>query len=268
VNRRGKSERDIPWDALDASSLGAVGRELVGKSWRERAWQEHLAVGAFAILTTELAADGCDNAILERVARAASDEVRHARICQRMADALLGADATPARARGLPNVPRHAEAAPADRVLYHMVEMCCLSETITGVCFTEMLARATDRTAHATLESLLADEIDHGRVGWAYLAARQAEARLGDLPRELPKMLERVFRPLFAAPALPPEADDPALEAFGWLGPRALREQVTESLRDVIVPGFEKLGVDLGPSEAVLGELVGESHAVEASARL
>lgn len=256
MTRSRRSERDIRWDALDASSLGAVGRELVGKSWRERAWQEHLAVGAFAILTTELAADGCDNAILERVARAASDEVRHARICQRMANALLGADATPARARGLPNVPRYAGTEPADRALYHVVEMCCLSETVTGVCFTEMLARASDRTAHAVLESLLADEIDHGRVGWAYLAARRAEQRLGDLSRELPKMLERVFRPLLVPPALPPEADDPALEAFGWLGPRALREQVKESLNDVILPGFEELGVDLGPSQGTLDELV------------
>ena len=54
---------------------------------------------------------------------------------------------------------------PRDRVLLHVVEMCCMSETLTGVYFTEMLARTTDVVAREAIESLLEDEIDHGRVG-------------------------------------------------------------------------------------------------------
>jgi hypothetical protein len=53
--------------------------------------------------------------------------------------------------------------------------MCCLSETITGVYFTEMVGRATQPTARAALESSLEDEIDHGRIGCA------ARATLGTL---------------------------------------------------------------------------------------
>ena len=37
---------------------------------------------------------------------------------------------------------------------------------------TEHFARTTDRVAREAIESLLEDEIDHGRVGWAYLAER------------------------------------------------------------------------------------------------
>jgi hypothetical protein len=240
--------RPIPWEALDSEALDEGGRAAVGREWRERMRQEHLAVGAFALLTQEVAAEGCPPAILSLLARAASDEVRHAEVCRRMAVAVLGEDGIPGYYRGLPKVPRHEPSTAGERTLFHVVEMCCLSETLTGVYFTEMLARATHPTARAAIESLLEDEIDHGRVGWAYLASRKGDARLAALAVALPSMLDRTSGRALRDLERRAEPDDPAREAFGHLGARAGSSAVRRALRDVIVPGFEQLGVDLTPS--------------------
>lgn len=248
------ARRTLAWDRLDARALGARGRAVVGASWRERMRQEHLAVGAFALLARELAEEGCSTAVLSLVTRAASDEVRHAEICRRFAAALLGEGEVPARFRGLPSVPMHERATRAERALYHVVEMCCLSETLTGVYFTEMIARATDPVAREAVESLLEDEVDHGRVGWAYLAERARERRLGGLARELPAMLDRTFGAVLGAAARKGARDDARLEACAYLGPRAGADVYARALRDVILPGFEQLGVDLGPARKRVAE--------------
>src|SRR5437773_2319643 len=169
---RDGARRKIPWDDLAAiESLDPARRAKIGASWRERMKQEHLAVGAFARITLELAEVGSEPVVLSLVARAASDEVRHAEVCRRLAAGMLGGDNVPRRLRGVPRVPAHASASVAECALLHVVEMCCLSETFTGVYLTEMLARATNGAARGALESLLEDEIDHGRAGWAHLAA-------------------------------------------------------------------------------------------------
>jgi len=251
----GGARRSIAWSALAGEALGDEGRRTVGGTWLERMRQEHLAVGAFALLARELAAEGCEPIVLALVTRASCDEVRHAEICRRFAVELLGADAVPASFRGLPKVPMHAGSPPADRVLLHVVEMCCLSETLTGVYFTEMLARTTDPVAREAIESLLEDEIDHGRVGWAYVAGRARDGALHGLAEALPAMLDRTFRGMLGArrPATGGN-DDARLETCGYLGARAGADVYRRTLRDVILPGFEQLGVELGPARARVRE--------------
>jgi len=249
----GGARRVLDWDALDVARLGAAGRRTVGATWLERMRQEHLAVGAFSLLARELAEVGCDAVVLSLVTRAACDEVRHAEICRRFALALLGRREVPARFKGLPKVPMHAGATPEARALFHVVEMCCLSETITGVYFTEMLARTTDAVAREAIESLLEDEIDHGRVGWAYLAGRARERSTEGLAEALPAMLTRTLRGVLGAKA-PVRDDDAKLETCGYLGAQAAVDVYGRAVRDVILPGFETLGVDVGPARELLGE--------------
>jgi hypothetical protein len=217
--------------------------------------QEHLAVGAFAVLTHELAADGCDPVVLSLITRAANDEVRHTEICRRMAVAFLGERPVPARVHGLPKVPPHADATHAERVMLHVVEMCCLSETMTGVYFTEMLSRAKPATARAALESLLQDEIDHGRVGWAYLSTRARDRRLDGLAAALPSLLERTVGRALRSAELSLE-NEGAMETYGWLGRTAASATIRRALREVIVPGFETLGVDLSAARPTIDHLL------------
>lgn len=251
--------RAIPWESFDVGVLPAKARATVGETWLERMKQEHLAVGAFALLAQELAQEGCDPVVLSLVTRAASDEVRHTEVCRRMAVAFLGADRVPARFHGLPRVPPHPEAHRGDRVLLHVVEMCCLSETLTGVYFTEMLARARHPTARTVLESLLEDEIDHGRVGWAYLATRGGGSGLEALRNALPALIERtVGRALRSAERS--SENEGAMESYGWLGRSAASSTIRRALRDVIVPGFETLKVDLSRARSTLEPLLEDAR--------
>jgi hypothetical protein len=242
------ARRAIAWDALGARALDERRRRVVGATWLERMKQEHLAVGAFSLLARELAEVGCSAGVLSMATAAAEDEVRHADVCRRFAVATLGEAAVPERVRGLPKVPMHEGASAADRALFHVVEMCCLSETLTGVYFTEMLARTTDPVARQVVESLLEDEIGHGRLGWAYLAERVAEGTAGALEGALPAMMDRTFRGVFdAAARRAGEEDDVALEAHAHLGLQASAEVYRKAQRDVILPGFEALGVRVDP---------------------
>ncbi len=244
----GGARRAIRWDLLDASSLPASQRDVVGRTWRERMRQEHLAVGAFALLTQELAQVGCEPVVLALVARAAADEIRHAEVCRRVAIALLGDTAVPARWKGLPSVPVHAELSPEERALLHVVEMCCLSESLTAVYFTEMVARASHPVAKAAVESLLEDEVDHSRVGWAYLASRATAGTTSGLAEALPSLLDRTVGRALAGLVAAPDRDDPAMEAFGYLGNTTGATVIRQALHEVILPGLEQLEVDTRPA--------------------
>jgi hypothetical protein len=238
----------IPWDDVPRS-LDAGRRRLLGAAWRWRMEQEHLAVGAFAKVALELAAVGCEPAVLSLVTRAASDEVRHADLCRRLAEVHLG-EALPSRLSGVPRLPDTGDRSPEDAALLHVVEMCCLSETFTGVYLTEMLERATHPLAHAVVQSLVRDEIDHGRAGWAYLAAVRARgeaARLGD---DLPALLAATIQPVIDEAREAPEGDDAEIEAHGYVVRDRGAALYERALRDVVLPGFEAVGVDTGPARA------------------
>jgi hypothetical protein len=252
-HRQHPEGRPIRWGTWDFTGLDDAARVLAGRSWDERMKQEHLAVGAFSMVVTELAEDGCEPVVLSLMTRAASDEVRHAEICRLMAVELLGEGKVASRVKGIPSIPKHIRATPSTRALLHVVEMCCLSETLTGVFLTEMLAplKGTPRSA---VESLLEDEIDHGRVGWAYLASRAREKRLEGLPEALPAMLDRTVGKVFDMAKKRPEDDTKPLRAVGYVGTNTAARLFEKTLRDVILPGFETCGVDVGPSRA---------HAVE-----
>jgi len=254
---RDGARREIPWQAHDVEALAPEARTIVGESWRLRGNQEHLAVGAFAILAYELAEVGCDAVVLSLITRAASDEVRHAEVCRKLAMPMLPTGAVPERVRGVPSIPKHEARAARDRTLLHVVEMCALNETFTGVYLTEMFDRATNPTARAAIESLLEDEIDHGRVGWAYLSSCVREGWGAEVVRDaLPQILERAVGPVVRVRAGDrcTQRDDAALEAYGWLSPQAGAALYRRALHDVIFPGFDALLVDVRTARALASD--------------
>lgn len=215
----------------------------VGMSWRWRMEQEHLAVSVFSQLAGALATLGCQPVILSMITRAAADEVRHSEACAGLARRWLGDDAVPAFFRGAATLPAWGEVTPAQTLALHVAETCCISETLTAGFFTEMAERTTDTFTREIVRELLAEELDHARVGWAYL--RELERRgfdLAFLGRLLPIAIERQVGDILAGNGA---KDDPALEAYGYLGQRAAAEIYRAGLVDVVYPGFAELGVEL-----------------------
>lgn len=246
--------RPIRWDAWNPDDLDDEARVRAGKSWDARMKQEHLAVGAFAMLVTELAAEGCDPIVLSLLTRASSDEVRHAEICREMAAGLLGEEHVAKRVRGIPSIPKYPGVSSETRTLLHVVEMCCLSETFTGVFLTDMLSEMGNGTPRMAVESLLEDEIDHGRVGWAFLAARARAKRVDGLASALPALIERTMGWVVEKARAHPEPDTKALRSVGYLGSTTAGAIFQRTLRDVILPGFETCGIDLAPTRAHVTE--------------
>ena len=251
MKRRDGGRREIPWSELGVSMLSADARAIIGHDWLSRMKSEHLAVSAFSTIACELADVGCEPVVLELVTRAAADEVRHTEICKRLAEGFLGVDAVPQRLKGAPKIPRHEHSSPVDRALLHVVEMCCFNETFTGIYLGEMLERTTDVAARAAIESLLEDEIDHGRVGWAHLAACcGAGFGAATVERALPALMQRSVGPVIAAEAKghPPDA---RIEAHGWLSARDGATIYRQALADVVLPGLEAVGIDTSEARAL-----------------
>ena len=231
--------REIPWSAL-LPSLDDRRRARLVHAWQWRMEQEHLAVGVFCDLARDLAELGCEPVVLSLLTRAASDEVRHADICRRVAE-LHGAQDLPRGRRGAMPRPAFAGATFEQSVLYRVVETCCLSETFTVAYFTEMLEVATHPLGEAVVRSLLEDEVDHGRVGWAYLASARSRDGLAEM---LPQLVNDTVAPVIKNAERAPEADDPELVPLGYLGTTRGADIYRRTLHDVILPGFDSVGVD------------------------
>jgi hypothetical protein len=49
------------------------------------------------------------------------------------------------------------------------------------------------------------------------------------------------------------------MESYGWLGRTTALATIRRALREVIVPGFETLGVDLDVARSTIGKLLDAS---------
>lgn len=251
---RDGSRRDIPWE-MDIPPLEGRRRSDLLHAWTWRREQEHLAVGTFARLAYEATAHGCEPATLALLTRAATDEVHHADVCRRVVEKHQGS-LLPTAMRGAahadePLAGRATEATDA-ALLLRVVELCCVSETMTGAYFTEMLEVATHPLGRAVVLSLLEDEIDHGRVGWAYLAAACRDGRAGHVSAALPRILEHNVGFVFIDARDKPEPDDPELDQHGYIGRTRAAEIYRHGLRSILLPGFEALDLDTRAARAAL----------------
>jgi hypothetical protein len=107
-------------------------------------------------------------------------------------------------------------------------------------CFVLRLARPclVDDALRKLNRRHAADELQHSRVGWAYLSTLDARRR--DLvSRWLPILTSTLAEACCEGPERPCEE----LVAFGYFTPRLLREAHESALRAVIVPGLLHLGI-------------------------
>jgi hypothetical protein len=213
----------------------------VRATWAFRTRAEIEASARFARMANELAEIGAAQVVVQGVLDAAADEVRHRDLCAHLAAKWGEPNATnhvPPRARiGRADMDRR------DRLLWEMVSVCCLGETMNTALLTRCLEVAKEPEIRGTLRELLKDEIRHARVGWAHLAAERAAGRGAFLRDVLPLMLEASIEPGFwdaeqAGPSLE------LLHEYGELSPAELVQLYVETLEQVVFLGLDALGVD------------------------
>lgn len=243
LRRRGPALLTLPErdDAIEA--MPAAQRRRVGETWHRRAHEELKAAMAFSLLSRELLEIGAAPEAMARIARAVSDEVRHAEILRALASRYLGEEA-----RWPPAVPIDADAGrlgarPREQASLHAVSLCCVNETIAAVFIEAGHAAATCPSARATLGLILADEVEHGRAGWIYLAGVAGDdAVRATVQQALVSIVRKDVECWFDFHAITlPEG----VPEHGLIANADTRRCVATALRELVLPGFAQLGFDV-----------------------
>lgn len=217
-------------------------RELAARVWSFRLGSELEAAQRFSALAPRLRASGASEVIVGMAEEAAADELRHVELCRQLVRHFGGAP---------PPAPEIALrwTAPAvvegrDRLLYEVVALSCVTETLSTALLGELVERATDTVCRQAMHSILCDEVRHSRLGWAFLAEEHARVVRDCVGPHLPAMLEATLGDeLFSVPGAP----DPRLAQLAGLGSleRPDRSRVVrEALESVIFPGLELFGIE------------------------
>jgi hypothetical protein len=236
----------------DKATDDPVVRDRVGATWAFRTRAEIEATARFARMARELKEAGAEAVVWEGAASASEDEARHRDLC-----------AVVARTWGRPEAIEHVaprerigrtEMDRRDRLLWEVVSVCCLGETMNTALMTRCLEVAKDAQIRDTLHALLKDEVRHARLGWAHLAAERATGRGAFLRDVLPLLLEASVEPHFFEPSNEPWTD--RLYDYGELPAAELLGIFVDTLEQVFFKGLDAMGVDTSQGRAWLAERV------------
>jgi hypothetical protein len=254
--RSGLTYRPLPAHDPGIERLSDEERHAVAMLWLGLAGEELESIRAFRWIEEAIAGIGAGPRVVALVQRAAEDEERHGEICRRVASAYRGADLVPRLpARAL--LPLRTPGDPELELALYLIEASCLGETIGTLFIKESLDAASSPLARAALRELLTDEVEHARLGFAYLAApyvgaRHREAISGWLPRLFQSTLDYWKMPS-------PRPMPRALAAHGCLSAAQVDSLVWTALREIALPGLAYLGLDTRPTTEYLKDLSADS---------
>jgi hypothetical protein len=224
--------------------LSADERATLAAIWRSRSTREEAVGNVFGQLVVEMTAADVPAALIDLARAAEADEARHAGVCHALVVAYGGEPVTKAPRRV--RLRDHGEPTPRMRAILHATHVCCISETI-ATAFVEACHGACESPALRELHGQhMADEVRHARVGWALLATIAADERVALAP-ELPRLLELQLGAWTERIGLLPEAGVPG---HGYPPRAELVAAVHGAIRELVLPGFDHLGVDTTAARA------------------
>ncbi len=228
------TRRPLPTSDPSIDALTPPERRVLTQLWVARINSEHTAVGAFDYVAATLAELGAPRTLIELARRSVDDEQRHEEIARRMTRVYGGeGHAMPAlepfRAR------LHPGASPELVATLHITSIGCLTETTGSALLEHSLEITTAPLARAAVREILTDEVDHARIGWAWLARCGRELRDG-VTQWLPTLIENHLATWLPRRAYRPSA---AVIAQGFPSSQQVREVVLGTLEQVILPGLE-----------------------------
>jgi len=234
---------------IDAPAHPPPTAERAARVWVFRTRVERQAASRFASVARRLAGTGAPEVVIDLAQRAAEDERRHAVLCAELALRFHAATARPL-------LERLADAAEADedlgsapvareQLLVEVVSMSCITETLSTALLGEMHERATDPRVREVIHEVLRDEVQHSRLGWAYLASEHARGSVAFVADHVPGMLagaitEEIFRPIDPGG----ESEDELLARHGALERSRRLAIFAGTMRAVVFPGLARFGVD------------------------
>lgn len=230
-----------------------VSRAELAARWAYRAGLEHAAAARFARLADRMEAVGFDRELIAIARDAVVQERDHVALCAEIAERFGGRVALPA-APDVPEIaPRSFDA--RDRVVYEVVAFCCITETANASVVTAGADDVDDTAIRRAVRTILADEVQHSRLGWRCLATHPIDdPQRGWIGGYLPHMLRGTVRDDLFKPA-PIIGDELTMQKYGTLPVAGRRQAFLDGMREVVLPGLDQLGVDTSRGAAFLDEL-------------
>lgn len=232
-------------------------RGRLARMWAFRARFERQAEAHFRQLAAGLEATGAPVELVRLAHKAADDEARHAVLAVGLARR-FGIDEKAAPVASVPS-PAPGSMALRERVLYEAVALCAVMETISAAMLRQMRERATDLEAREVVHAILVDEITHSRIGWGMLAFEAQRGSVVWLGPLLPAMLRATVQEEIFGP--PEGAHGAALEPWGGLRRELRRAEFEASVRGLVLPGLDHLGVPIEHARAWVDALPSEHEA-------
>jgi hypothetical protein len=232
------ASRALPEVDETIEALSEEERKAGVVQWLGRAAAERRASDAFVVIEKDLRAVNADPSLVALAARAIDDELRHAEICRVVAGRYARRDLDPPE-RLVLDPPAHANAPPSLVPVLHVIGQCAINETTATAFLEACLAHAEGPLVRAALRELLSDDVDHARIGWAFLTAASAETKQAVAPFVLWMLNAHVRWWRGTRSPRPSER----MNAHGALAPRIVEDAILESIRALIVPGLQAVGV-------------------------
>ena len=155
-------------DAVLEQRYSTESLSFARRLWTQRMIYEHNSAAVFSRLLPQLMEAEATLDIKTSVLRMSMDELRHAAICAGVVKLLGGSTDVEADLITKP-LPEHRDVSAKLRALRNVMFVGCFSETIAVAALSEECELVRESAISAVLEQLRADEILHGKLGWAYL---------------------------------------------------------------------------------------------------
>ena len=239
ANRRTRPalpEHDAELDALTDPE-----RALLAGLWLSRAASERRVADAFSVVAAALVTLRAPSELTALARRAVDDEHRHAELARFVASRCAGRELEPPPRLALV-VPEHVGASERLTATLHVLGHCALNETFASAYLETSLKLSQAPLARAAVRSLLCDEIDHARIGWAHLASL-TEAERRELTPWLPALLTSNLAMWRVIPRPGPEAS--ALARHGMVPADSVERALFTAVEELIVPGFARFRLEL-----------------------
>jgi hypothetical protein len=240
------TSKPLPSDDPLIDALRSAERANLARTWLLRAATERRVAESFRVIHGALARRGVAQALVELAERAIDDELRHAEISRLVASRIAGKD-LPGPERLPFEIPRHEGASPELRDALFFVGQCAINETTASAYLEACLQRAEAPVARTALRELFSDEIEHGRIGWAYLANLEPAVRARVARWMLPMAYVNLKNWRKETPEDPGHAA--VMASHGAPHPSIIHAALVDALRSLVVPGLRELGMDTGALE-------------------
>ena len=245
------ASRPMPVQDAGLDALPQATRETLAAVWQVRAAMERRVADSFQVIEEALRARNASDELVALAHRAIDDEHRHAELSRQVASR-YAARVLPAPERLPLTVPRLEGTSPAVRHTLHVVGQCILNETTAAAYLELCLHQATGATALWGLRELLADEVDHGRIGWAHLASLPLDERRSLSPWLLP--LSFLNLRAWRRETVDESFTDPVFAQHGAPSADDVETTLSTALDALILRGFAQLDLDTSELRAWLDD--------------